>query len=92
MSMNELAASISMDSRTNLLVLERNLNGHTYAYLLHRVPFIERTFRNVKNCILQNDNAPSHRPTVVTEKKQELDFRITRWPSRSSDMNTIEHA
>lgn len=63
-----------MDSRTDFVVLKRNMNGYTYADLLnvHFVPFIAKTFGNSQNCILQDDNAPSHRSNVVTEKQQEV--------------------
>ena len=69
------------------------MNGQTYADLLqrHLMPFIETTFGNAQNCILQDDNAPAHRSAVVAEKKRELGLRTLRWPSRSADMNPIEY-
>lgn len=58
---------LSLDSSTDLVVLEGNVRS-----LPSRV--------TLGNCILQDDNPPSHRSAAVIEKKQELDLRPTDGP------------
>lgn len=86
-------AGITLTGRTELVVLNRNVTGERYAELLqaHLLPFATRTFGDVGNWMLQDDNAPSHRAAVVMQLKDNLGIRTLRWPSRSPDMNPIEH-
>lgn len=86
-------AGITANSRTDLVFLERNVNGQTYGDLLQTqmMPFIERTFGGAQHCILQDDNAAPHRAAEVQRLKHQLGLRTLRWPSRSPDMNPIEH-
>lgn len=86
-------AGISMRGRTQLVFLDANVNGDEYARLLqtHLLPFVNNHFGGVANCILQDDNAPAHRAAAVSELKDQLHLRTLRWPSRSPDMNPIEH-
>lgn len=87
-------AGITLNGKTELVILEQNVNGQTYGQLLeqHFVPFANATFGGLQNCILQDDNAPPHRAAAVQERKDQLGIRTLRWPSRSPDMNPIEHA
>ena len=86
-------AGISLRGKTELVFLERNVTGDTYGRILqtHLLPFMNRTFGGTANCILQDDNAPAHRAAAVQQLKEQMEIRTLRWPSRSPDMNPIEH-
>ena len=86
-------AGIALNGRTELVVLERNVTAETYAEVLrqHFVPFSTSKLDGLQNCILQDDNAPPHRAASVQQWKEQLGIRTLRWPSRSPDMNPIEH-
>ena len=86
-------AGITANSRTDLVFLERNVNGQTNGDLLqtHLMPFVQRIFGGVHLCILQDDNAAPHRAAQVQRLKHQLGMRTLRWPSRSPDMNPFEH-
>ena len=86
-------AGIALNGRTELVVLDRNVTGETYAQLLqdHFIPFADAKFGGVQHCILQDDNATPHRAASVQRLKEEVGIRTLRWPSRSPDMNPIEH-
>ncbi len=86
-------AGITLTDKTELVVLNNNVTGARYAELLetHLLPFASRTFGSVANWMLQDDNAAPHRAAVVTRLKEHLGIRTLRWPSRSPDMNPIEH-
>lgn len=86
-------AGITLFSKTDLVFLDANVTGDSYADLLQTrlLPFATAAYGGVNNCILQDDNAPPHRAAVVTQLKEELHIRTLRWPSRSPDMNPIEH-
>ena len=60
-------AGISLHRRTQLMFLDRNVNAATYAAQLqtHIRPFMETELNGTENSILQDDNAPPHRPTHV---------------------------
>lgn len=89
-------AAISATSKSELVILHRNVNQETYKVVLrdHLLPWAtanlgepERDWR------LQEDNAPAHRARSVEEEKQRLGIpRSIPWPSRSPDLNPIEHA
>ena len=86
-------AGISFSGKTELVFLEGNVTANSYADLLqnHLVPFVNNEFGGPSNCILQDDNATPHRAAAVQHLKQQLGLRTLSWPSRSPDMNPIEH-
>jgi len=87
-------AGITLHGKTDLVILEQNVTAQTYGQLLeqHFVPFANSAFGGLQHCILQDDNAPPHRAAAVRHLKEQLGIRSLRWPSRSPDMNPIEHA
>ena len=42
--------------------------------------------------MLQQDNATPHTAQVVKDTLQEFNLRLLPWPSKSPDLNPIEHA
>lgn len=86
-------AGIALHAKTELVFLDANVNANSYAELLQArlLPFVNAAFGGVGNCLLQDDNAPPHRAAAVTQLKEQLQLRSLRWPSRSPDMNPIEH-
>ena len=42
--------------------------------------------------MLQQDNATPHTAQVVKDTLEELNLRLLPWPSKSPDLNPIEHA
>lgn len=84
---------IALNGRTELVILDNNVTAQTYGQLLqeHFLPFANRHFGGLQHCTLQDDNAPPHRAAAVRNLKEQLGIRTLRWPSRSPDMNPIEH-
>ena len=80
--------AIWFNGKSSMIILHETINGMRYRQTLedfianHQLP---------PNFILQDDNAPAHRATVVTEWKAEAGIRYLDWPSRSPDLNPIEH-
>jgi len=74
--------------RSELQILRRTVTGATYIETLERFlqnPNLPPDWR------LQDDNARPHRARIVTEFKQAAGIRSIDWPSRSPDLNPIEH-
>ena len=68
--------------------LRRTVTGATYIETLQRflqTPNLPPDWR------VQDDNARPHRARIVTEFKQATGIRSIDWPSRSPDLNPIEH-
>lgn len=86
-------AGITMHAKTELVFLDATVTAESYANLLQTrlLPFIDASCGGVGNCVLQDDNAPPHRAAAVAHLKELLHLRTLRWPSRSPDMNPIEH-
>ena len=43
------------------------------------------------HCLFQQDNAPIHRAWMTTQMLEDLEVQLLPWPSRSPDLNPIEH-
>ena len=88
-----VSASIWHDGRSCLQVLGSNVTGEYYCAVLmnflhgNRLPTGAWTPWR-----LQHDNAPAHRAHVVEEFLGNHNISVLPWPSRSPDLNPIEHA
>jgi len=82
-------ASICHTGRTNLVHIPGNLNAVRYCNEIlqpHVIPFL-----NANNVIFQHDNARPHTARVVTAFFNQNNVVVLPWPSRSPDLNPIEH-
>ena len=74
--------------RSRLHSLKANVTGERYVQLL-------REFFNSEglpeNFIFQDDNAPAHRSSLVRNFHQHRGTKRIEWPSKSPDLNPIEH-
>ena len=84
---------ISYEGKTELVFLNTSVTGNVYRNVLqtHLLPFVQEKHGGPSECILQDDNAAPHRAAVVDQWKQHAQLRTLRWPSKSPDMNPIEH-
>lgn len=83
---------ISLDGRTDLYVLPRGtMTGQRYRDDVldrHVVPFARARGQGF---ILQDDNARPHRAQLVDQYLEQHHIQRMEWPSRSPDLNPIEH-
>ena len=84
---------ISYEGKTELVFLKTSVTANVYHNVLHShlLPFIQEKYGGPSECILQDDNAAPHRAAVVDQWKQQMHLKTLRWPSKSPDMNPIEH-
>ena len=74
--------------RSPLLVLRKPVTGNSYLSLLQQ--FFES--ENLpQRFMFQDDNAPPHRSKLVMNFHRQRGTRHLDWPSRSPDLNPIEH-
>ena len=86
--------AICRTGRSELVILRSNVDGSTYKRILedHLLPWAVRTLGAASDCwMLQDDNAPPHRARCVADFKATSGIRSIPWPSRSPDLNPIEH-
>lgn len=86
--------AISRTGRSQLLILRTNVDGQSYKRVLedHLLPWAAQHFGpGSDSWRLQDDNAPPHRATCVKDFKASAGIRSIPWPSRSPDLNPIEH-
>ena len=85
-------AGIHFNGKTDLVVLQENVNQRTYRHTLATVclPHARRVYGN--NFLLQDDNAPAHRARAIEIFLQNEGVQRLPWPANSPDMNPIEHA
>ena len=76
------------DGRSSLQILTKTVNGASYCEILNRF-FDENQLP--PNFTLQHDNAPAHRSKTVSDFLISRRVSVLDWPSKSPDLNPIEH-
>jgi transposase len=74
--------------RSDLVRLHGSVNALQYSDVLHG---FFTTADLPAHCIFQQDNAPIHRAWMTTQMLEDLEVQLLPWPSRSPDLNPIEH-
>lgn len=85
-------AAIWANGRSNIVILDRNVNGQRYRQTLEE--FLENSgpeLGDPATWFFQDDNAPPHRAAAVIEYKRNQGIRSLPWPACSPDLNPIEH-
>ena len=82
-----------MNGKSSLHVMRETMNGQRYADVLRQyVPEISNALGNPgTDWFFMEDNATPHTCQVANAAKQELGLRRINWPSKSPDLNPIEH-
>ena len=82
-------AGISHVGKTNLIIVNRNLNPQRYRDEILApvvIPYIQANH----NAISQQDNALPHTAGLTTQYLQENNINVMDWPSKSPDLSPIE--
>lgn len=82
-------AAISHTGKTNLVHVNGNLTAQRYCDEIlqpHVLPFMQNNGR-----IFQQDNARPHTARITTAFLQRNNVDVLPWPSKSPDLNPIEH-
>ena len=82
-------AAISMNARTDLVHVQGNLTAVSYRDEIlrpHLIPAI-----NIQREVFQQDNARPHTAHVTRVFLDNNNVTVLPWPSKSPDLNPIEH-
>ena len=76
-----------------LIILEGNLNGHTYTNILQHklLPFMETIRPQIGNIKFQHDGAPAHRSLLALKWIDENAIDCLKWLGCSPDIDPIEN-
>ena len=80
---------MSYDGVGPLTIVNGSVTGSKYRRILqkHFLPLVAERQRRRKATILQDDNAPVHRTSVVTSWKNNHCLESLEWPAQSPDLN-----
>lgn len=84
-------AGISAQRKSDLVVLEGNINAARYLNDVLRAHVVPLMDRNPDLQIFQQDNARPHTAEICRDFLRNQNFDVLSWPSRSPDLSPIEH-
>ena len=83
---------VSTNGKTELVVMNGNINAQCYIQEILRPHVIPYTGAIGNNLILMDDNAAAHRACVSTRFLEDEGIKcLSPWSSKSPDLNPIEH-
>lgn len=82
---------ISSGGRTELIILQGNLNAARYQQEILDPVAIPYVRALGPNAMLQDDNARPHRARIITDHLIQQGIQRMEWPACSPDLNPIEH-
>lgn len=82
---------ISMEGRTDLLLIDGSLTGQRYRDDILRPVVLPYAGAMWPDFLLMDDNARPHRARLVDDFLEEEGIPRMEWPARSPDLNPIEH-
>lgn len=84
-------AGISMLYRTELHVVQGNVNAVYYRDNILEPIVVPMAVRMGQNFVLMDDNAPPHRARIISTFLEEQHIERMPWPAMSPDLNPIEN-
>ena len=82
----------SHDHKLDLKVVKQTLTGQRYIEdILELIVYPHFLAHQAARPIIQDDNARPHRARIVTDSLAQEGIENLQWPSRSPNMNRIEH-
>ena len=84
-------AGITWRGKTQLVVVDGNLNSENYVHLLESVLLPFETDKYPNGYIFQQDNAPAHTAQHTQDFFTSECIDVLPWPARSADLNVIEN-
>ena len=84
-------AGMTMNQRTQLCIVDRNLNAQRSVDDILQPVVVPFLIRMNQGAVLQDDNALPQRGRVVNEFIRQFNIRRLDWLVNSPDLNTIEH-
>ena len=82
-------AGINNNRKTNLVIINGNLNAQRYRDEIQApvvIPYVDAN----PNAIFQQDNARPHTARLTTQYLQANNVDVMKWPSKSPDLSPIE--
>jgi hypothetical protein len=84
-------AGISIDNRTDLVVVPGRLNAMNYIENILEDHMVPAAYCVGQNFILMQDNAKPHTAGITRDFLQESGIQVMEWPALSADLNPIEY-
>jgi len=83
--------AIGYNERSNLVIIDGNLNAKKYIDILQQNLLIFATRNAVEDYIFQQDNCPAHKSQAVSQWITDNNINKMQWPAYSPDINIIEN-
>jgi hypothetical protein len=84
-------AGISIDNRTDLVVVPGRLNAMNYIENILEDHMVPAAYGVGQNFILMQDNAKPHTAGITRKFLQERGIQVMEWPALSPDLNPLEY-